>query len=205
MKLYYAPGACSLSPHIVLRELGLDFTLERVDTKAKTTASGASFLPISPMGYVPALELDDGSVLTEGAAIVQYLADANGAAHLAPANGTIARVRLQEQLNFLSSELHKGFTPLFRPDLDEAARAYAVANVERRLDRVEQILSDGRAYLFGDEFTVADAYLFVISNWTRPTRIALDRWPNLVKFRARVAARPAVQDALQAEGLQLAA
>lgn len=201
MKLYYSPGACSLSPHIVLRELGKDFELERVDAASKITETGADFRRTNPKGYVPALELDNGEVLTEGAAIVQYLADSNRAVELAPATGTLARARLQEQLNFLASELHKAFGPLFHADASPDAKNAAPANVGRRLDLIEKTLSDGRSYLLGDSFSVADAYLFVLSSWTGPTGIGLQKWPWLQAFVERVSQRPAVKAAMAAEGL----
>lgn len=201
MKLYYAPGACSLSPHIVLRELGLQFDLERVDLATKKTTSGADFLKINPKGYVPALQFDDGEVLTEGAAIVQYLADRKPDARLAPPGGSLPRTRLQEQLNFLASELHKAFTPLFQRNASEETKRAALGNVERRLDLVEQMLADGRPYLMGDTYTVADAYLFVLSGWSKPTGIDLGRWPKLSAFVQRMRQREAVGAALRAEGL----
>jgi glutathione S-transferase len=201
MKLYYSPGACSLSPHIILREVGSVFELERVDAATKTTESGEDFRKVNPKGYVPALRLDDGDVLTEGAAIVQYIADTNGANELAPRPGTIGRARLQEHLNFVASELHKAFAPLFRPDASEEAKNAASANVGLHLDHVERILGDGRSYLLGDTFTVADAYLFVVSSWAVPTGIGLDRWPSVAAFVERVRSRPAVQAAMAAEGL----
>ncbi|TAJ37367.1 MAG: glutathione transferase GstA [Reyranella sp.] len=201
MKLYYAPGACSLSPHISLREAGAAFDLERVDTRTRTTESGADYLAINPKGYVPALQLDDGEVLTEGAAVVQFIADRHPAAGLAPANGSLERARLQEHLNFIASELHKAFTPLFDPSAPKAAKQAAPAAVARRLDHFERLLADGRAYLLGERFSVADAYLFTVASWTGPTGIGLDRWPRLAAFVARVAARPAVQAAMQVEGL----
>jgi glutathione S-transferase len=201
MKLYYIPGACSLSPHIVLREIGLAFDLERVDPATRTTERGEDFKKVNPKGYVPALRLDDSEVLTEGAAIVQYLADANGGSELAPPAGTMARARLQEQLNFVASELHKAFSPLFRSDTVPEAKAAAAEAVGRRLGDVEDILGDGRPYLLGDKFTVADAYLFVVAGWTAPTGIGLDRWPRLAALVERVRDRPAVRAAMAAEGL----
>lgn len=201
MKLYYAPGACSLSPHISLREAGAAFDLERVDTKTHRTESGADYLVINPKGYVPALQLDGGEVLTEGAAVVQFIADRHPASGLAPANGSLERARLQEHLNFIASELHKAFTPLFDRSAPEAAKQAAPAAVARRLDHVERLLADGRAFLLGERFSVADAYLFTVASWTGPTGIGLDRWPKLAAFVARVAARPSVQAALRAEGL----
>ncbi len=201
MKLYYSPGACSLSPHIVLRELGYDFELERVDHATKTTEGGRDFLSVNAKGYVPALQLRDGEVLTEGAAIVQYLADAKSDTTLVPAPGTIERARLQEQLNFIASELHKAFSPLFGGSTQDAEKQAAVDRVALKLDQVEAALADGRPYLLGNSFTVADAYLFVVSGWTKPTGIGLDRWPNLRAHSERVGKRPNVQAALRAEGL----
>jgi glutathione S-transferase len=201
MKLYYSPGACSLSPHIILREIGSAFDLERVEGATKTTESGEDFRQVNPKGYVPALRLDGGEILTEGAAIVQYIADTNGANELAPSAGTVGRARLQEHLNFVASELHKAFSPLFHADASEEAKSAAPANVGRHFDHVEQVLSDGRSYLLGETFTVADAYLFVVSSWAAPTGIGLDRWPNLAAFVERVRGRPAVKAAMAAEGL----
>lgn len=201
MKLYYSPGACSLSPHIILREIGAEFELERVDGATKTTERGEDFRQVNPKGYVPALRLPDGEVLTEGAAVVQYIADAHGARDLAPPVGTIARARLQEHLNFVASELHKAFSPLFQPSASAEAKAAAPENVGRRFDHVERVLGDGRPYLLGETFTVADAYLFVVSSWAVPTGIGLDRWPLLAAFVERVRGRPTVRAAMAAEGL----
>ncbi len=201
MKLYYSPGACSLSPHIVMRELNLAFELERVDSSTRKTESGVDFLTVNPSGYVPALRLDNGEILTEGAAVVQFLADQYADSELAPRAGTMERARLQEHLNFIASELHKAFGPLFKPDSTEAAKRDAVANVAQRFERFENILKDGRLYLMGEQFSVADAYLFVVSGWAIPTGIGLDKWPKLRAFGERVAARKAVQAALRAEGL----
>jgi glutathione S-transferase len=201
MKLYYAPGACSLSPHISLREAGVSFDLEKVDTRTRRTESGADYLSINAKGYVPALQLDDGEVLTEGAAVVQFIADRHPDVGLAPAGGTLERARLQEHLNFIASELHKAFTPLFDPSAPEDAKQAAPAAVARRLDHVERLLADGRAFLLGERFSVADAYLFTVASWTGPTGIGLDRWPRLAAFVARVAARPSVRAAMRAEGL----
>lgn len=204
MKLYYAPGACSLAPHIALREAGVAFDLEKVDLAARKTEKGRDFTAVNANGYVPALELDGGEVLTEGPAIVQYIADRTPAAGLAPANGTLARARLQEQLNFISTELHKSFSPLFKSDSTEAEKDKARTKVRSRFDHVERLLADGRAFLAGDAFTVADSYLFTVARWTQPTGIGLDAWPHLKAYVARVSGRPAVQAALKAEGLQAA-
>ena len=205
MKLFYAPGACSLSPHIVLRELGLPFELEAVDLRSKTTASGGDFTTINPKGYVPALQLDDGEVLTEGAAIVQYLADKHAPGTLAPSAGTVERARVNGHLNFVAAELHKAFGPLFNPAIAPEARDAALANLRRKLDVVDTALSDGRPYLTGPDFTVADAYLFVVLNWTPKFGVDLARWPRLDAFSRRVIARTAVRAAMAAEGLQKAA
>jgi glutathione S-transferase len=197
MKLYLMPGACSLSPHIVLRELGLDF--EPVVVKRdKSTSNGRNFLEVSPNGYVPALELDDGHVLTEGPAIVQYLADQKPDAGLAPANGTWARYDLQSTLNFISTEIHKTFSPLFSPTTTDDARKAQLDKLTLRLGVIAPRL-EGKQYLFGDAFTVADAYLFTVLTWSRYVNFDLSAWPSVVAFMERVSARPAVQAALEAE------
>lgn len=201
MKLYYAPAACSLAPHIALLEIGATFTTEKVDTKSKTTATGADFLAINPKGYVPALELDDGDVLTEGVVMQQYIADLKPDAKLAPARGTKERRKLEELLVFLSTEVHKNFSPLFAPGTPDAYKETAKGNISRRLDYLEQQLGDGRKFLTGDQFTIADAYLFTLSNWTKFVGIDLARWPNISAFAGRVAQRPTVQAAMKAEGL----
>jgi len=200
MKLYYAPGACSLSPHIVSRELGLAVELKKVNTKDKTVEGGGDFWKVNPRGYVPALELDNGQVLTEGPAIVQYLADQKPDSGLAPRNGSFERYRLQEWLNFLTTELHKQFSPLFKPNTPEDYKKIAKENLAARFDWLDKQLA-GKDYLMGKQFTVADAYAFVLLNWTKFQSIDLSKWPNLQAFQARVGARPKVQEALQAEGL----
>lgn len=200
MKLYYSPGACSMASHIVLNEIGRPFTAERVDNAAKKTASGEDFLAINPKGKVPVLVVE-GEVLTEGPAILQFIADAAGAETLAPKPGTMKRARVTEALTYVSSELHPAFSPLFNPALDEAAKAAARKAVAAKLDWLESRLADGRAYLTGSDFTIADAYAFVVANWANFTGIALDAWPRLAAFMARVAARPATQATLRAEGL----
>ena len=200
MKLYFSPGACSLSPHIVAREAGLPVTLVRVDTKGKKTITGDDYLSINGKGYVPLLELDDGTRLTEGPAIVQYLADRAPQKKLAPANGTIERYKLQEWLNFITSELHKQFSPLFDPSMPEDAKAKFRDKIAARFDWVVAQLGD-KPYLTGEDFTVADAYLFTVANWTKYTGIDLAHWPLLQAYMARVAARHAVQAALKEEGL----
>ncbi len=200
MKLFYSPGACSLSPHIVLRELGLPFDLERVDTKKARTASGGDYLAVNPKGYVPTLQLDDGQLLTEGPAIVQDLADRKPERGLAPPAGTFARYRLQEWLNYITSELHKSMGSLFNPRMPPDWQQFTKDGLARKLDFLAGHLA-ARAHLLGDAFTVADAYLFVVLSWTRYLGIDLARWPALQAFQARVAARPAVHAALKAEGL----
>lgn len=200
MKLYLKPGACSLSPHIVLCELGLPHETEVVDTKAGKTAGGVDFSTINPKGFVPALALDNGEVLTEGPAIVQYLAEQKPEAGLLPPPATLARARVQELLNFIGTDIHKSFTPLFRPEAADGWKATGRANIERHFTFLNKVL-DGRAFLTGDAFTVADAYLFTVLGWTKFVNIDLAPWPNLVAYQQRIAARPAVQAALKSEGL----
>jgi glutathione S-transferase len=202
MKLYFSPGACSLSPHIVAHELGIELALEKVDTKTKKIASnGSDYLTINPKGYVPALALDDGGVLTEGPAIVQYLADKKPDAKLVPPNGTLERYRLQEMLGYINSEIHKTYSPLFNPNTSPELRQERLEYLRKRYTFLEPLLAD-RKYLFGDQFTVADAYLFVVTNWSKPVKFDLSEFPNIVAFQKRVAARPAVQAAMAAEGLR---
>jgi glutathione S-transferase len=200
MKLYFSPGACSLSPHIVLREAGLPFTLAQVSTKTHTLADGSDFYAINPKGYVPALQLDSGELLTEGPAIVQYVADQVPASGLAPAAGTLARYRLLEWLNYISTELHKGFSPLFNPAMPAEAKTLARTKLLERMGWVNAQL-DGRSYLLGEPFTVADAYLFTVAGWGKYVGVDFSSLTHLQAFVARVAARPAVQEALKAEGL----
>jgi glutathione S-transferase len=198
MKLYFSPGACSLSPHIVLHELGLPFDLIKVDMGTKKTSDGADFTAINPKGYVPTLETDDGRVLTEGPAIVQYLADLKSDAKLAPANGTFERYRLQEWLNFISTEIHKSFSPLFNQAIPAAVKEIYIDKLKQRFALVEATLSQ-QDFLMGSQFTVADAYLFTVSRWSHAFKIDLNQWPGIAKFFARVKARPAVKAALDAE------
>lgn len=200
MKLYFAPGACSLSPHIALREAGFAVDLEKVDLKAKTTAGGEDFKAVNPKGYVPALKLDDGTVLTEAATIVQYVADRKPETKLAPAAGTPDRYRLQEWLNFIATEIHKGTSPLFNPATPDAYKQMVLAKLGERYDYLSKQL-EKRPFVMGQAFTVADGYLFTILNWTKFLSIDLGKWPVLKAFYDRVAARPAVQAALKAEGL----
>ena len=198
MKLYYTSGACSLSPRIVLEEAGLPYEAEAVDLKTKLTASGADYDKISPKGYVPALILDNGELLTEGPAIVQYVADQVPEKNLVPANGTLARYHVQEWLNFIGTELHKSCSPFFNPASGKEWKEIASANLERRLAYVNEQL-EGKPYLMGEDFSVADGYLFTVLGWMKFVRIDLAKWPNLAAFVDRVAARPAVKAALKAE------
>lgn len=200
MKLYFSPGACSLSPHIALLESGLPFTTERVSLRTRQTASGADYGAINPKGYVPALELKDGAVLTEGPAIVQYIADQAPQKALMPAAGTTDRYRAIEWLNFIGTELHKNFSPLFNPASGDDAKAGARAQLTKRFAYAALML-EGRDYLVGDHFTVADGYLFTVSNWAAVVQFDLSPWPVLQAYQARIAARPAVQQAMRAEGL----
>jgi glutathione S-transferase len=199
-KLYYSPGACSLSPHIALREAGLPFELAMASTKTKKLADGSDFNAINPKSQVPVLEFDDGQRLTEGPVIVQWIADQVPAKGLAPAAGTMARYRLMEWLNFITSELHKGFSPLFNPAMPEEAKALARAKLGEKLAWVDQQLA-GRDYLMGEGFTVADGYLFTVAGWGKYVGVDIAPLGNLSAYMARVAARPAVQEALKAEGL----
>jgi glutathione S-transferase len=204
MKLYYTPGVCSLAPHIVLKEAGLAFTGIKTDIRAKTTDGGGDYWKTNPLGYVPALELDDGTVLTEGPAIMQYIADRAPDKGLAPANGTVARYQMQSWLNLISSELHKGFTPLIAaaiaPKLNDDSRQVFQERLAMRLKMVDTHLGK-HPYLMGSAFSVPDAYLFTVLRWTPRTKIDLAQYPNLVAFMARMESRPAVRAALDAEGL----
>lgn len=199
MKLYHSPGACSLAVHIALIEAGASFTLEKVDLRAKTLESGADYLAVSPRGAVPALALDDGAVLTEAVAILQFVTDSLTPGAL-PAAGTLARARLQELLNYIATEIHKVYSPLFRPISDEG-RAAQLALLDLRLRVIENRLADGRAYLGGEEYSIADGYFFTVTNWSRVVGHDLSGFPAILALRKRIAARPAVQAALKAEGL----
>jgi glutathione S-transferase len=201
MKLYYATGTCSLSPHIVAREAGIDLTLEKVDLTTKKTSSGRDYLAINPKGYVPALELDDKRVLTEGPAIVQYLADQKPESGLAPQNGTFERYKLQEMLNYITAELHKTYSPLFKDTTPQETRAERIAYLQRRYKLIDHLL-EGKNFLFGDRFTVADAYLFAVTRWAHGAKVDLSELKHLLAFQERVAARPAVKAAMEAEGLK---
>ena len=200
MKLYYSPGACSLSPHIVLREAGLAFEPVLASTKTHKLQDGTDYYGINPKGYVPLLELDDGQRLSEGPAIIQYIADQAPGKQLAPANGTMARYRLQEWLNFITTELHKTFSPLFNPAISDDAKGVFRTKLHERFKWVDEQLA-GKQFLMGDQFSVADAYLFTVSNWGQHVGVDLSAYPDLVAYRGRVAARPAVQEAMKAEGL----
>ena len=201
MKLYFTPGACSLSPHIVAHEAGLEVTLVKVDLASKQTSDGRDYLAINPKGYVPALELDSDELLTEGPAIVQYLADQRPDTGLVPAAGTLERYHVQETLGYINSEIHKSYSPLFNSKTTPEARQEKEAYLRKRYALLEKQLA-GKSYLFGDHFGVADAYLFTVTNWTRPLKLELlADFPNLAAFQERVAARPAVRAAMVAEGL----
>lgn len=200
MKLYYTPGACSLSPHIVANELGIALQLEKVDLKTKKTESGADFVSINPKGYVPALVLDNGELLTEGPAIVQYLADLKPESGLAPANGTFARYRLQEILTYINSEIHKSYSPLFNPSTSAEVRAEREEYLRKRYTLIEKTLGE-QPFMLGSSYSVADAYLFTVTSWANHLKLDLSAFPNLLAFQKRVGERPAVQAALRAEGL----
>ena len=199
MKLYFSPGACSFSPHLALREAGIDFELVKVDLKSHTLVSdGSDFRRISPKGYVPVLELDNGKRLSEGPAIVQYIADLKPDAGLAPKAGSFERYQLQEWLGFINSEIHKNFSPLFNPNTSEEAKANTRQNLGNRLTYVAEQLG-ANDFLMGSQFTVADGYLFTVLNWSQWTAIDLSQWPTLVAFQERISNRPSVQEARAAE------
>lgn len=201
MKLYYLPGACSLASHIMLREVGAEFEIEQVDPSAGRTASGENYRTISPNGYVPALDIGDGGVLTEGVAVMQHIADRHPDKAFSPALGSVARARLQQFLNFAAAELHKSWSPLFSDRSTGDEKAAAATKVASKFDYLEDVLSDGRDFLVENQFSAADAYTFVLANWANVKGIDLNGWPNLARFVARVMARPATRDAMQAEGL----
>lgn len=200
MKLYYSRGACSLAVHIALYEIAASFETEKVDSKTKLMASGGDFRTINPNGYVPVLALDNGELLTEAATVLQYVADQKPGSGLAPPAGTMPRYRLMEWLTFISSELHKGYSPLFSPNTPEEYKTTARDRLAQRLGYVDGKLA-GRQYLLGDQFTIADAYLFVVVNWSRAVSVNLTAFQNLQQFQERVAKRPATQSAMRAEGL----
>jgi glutathione S-transferase len=190
-----------MSPHIVAQELGIPLTLVKVDTQTKKLADGSDYWPINPKGYVPAVELDNGELLTEGPTIVQYLADRKPEAKLVPPAGTFERYRVQEMLGYINSEIHKTYSPLFRPTTPPETRKEREEYLRKRYKLVDERLARG-PYLFGDQFTVADAYLFTVTNWSNFLKLDLSEFANLMAFQARVAARPAVQAAMTAEGLR---
>lgn len=200
MKLYYSPGACSLAPHIVLRESGMDYSLEKTDLSAHRTAQGTDFYAVNSRGQVPVLELDDGARLTEGPIIAQYIADKANNTDLMPAAGTMARYRVMEWQNYVTAELHKSYTPLFNPDLNDDGKRVIAENLKKKYRWLSSKL-EGRQYLTGDTFTAADAYLFTVSGWAPQVNLDLSDLPLLQQYLKRVAARPAVQAALRAEGV----
>ena len=200
MKLYYSPGACSLSPHVALIEAGIPFELILASTKTHKLADGTDYYSINPLGYVPLLELDDGTRLAEGAAIVQYIADLAPAAKLAPANGTMERYKLQQWLAFIGTELHKNFAPLFKPGTPEETKTASKEQLMSRLGWVDGELA-GKQFLMGDTYTVADGYLFNVTNWAAYVKLDIAGFANIAALRARVAAKPSVQAAMKAEGL----
>jgi glutathione S-transferase len=199
MKLYYAPGACSLAPHIAAAEAGVPVDLVKVDIRAKKLEDGGDYLQVNPKGAVPALGLDEGGVLTENAVVMQYIAERAPGSELVPASG-LARWRLLELLNYIGTEVHKGFGPLWNPSTSPEAREAAISNLSKKFDFLEKQLGDG-PYLTGQAFTIADAYAFAVLSWTGHLKVPFDRWPKLQAYMGRVAQRPAVQAALRAEGL----
>jgi glutathione S-transferase len=199
MKLYYSPGACSQAPHILLHEIGLDHDAARVDLKAKTLEDGSDYLKVNPKGAVPALELDNGEVLTENAVVLQYLGDRANWPEVLPPPGNFRRYRVLEMVNFITTELHKSFAPLFKPDAGDETKAFFRQQIGQRLDYLEPKLGDG-PFLFGDDLTLPDPYLFVITGWAERL-IGLERWPNLRAFRERMMQRPSVRHVLRFEGL----
>jgi glutathione S-transferase len=204
MKLYFFPGACSMSPHIVANELGISLTLEKVDLNTKKLSDGSDFSAVNPKNQVPVLRLDNGEILTEGPTIVQYLADTKPNAKLIPASGTMERYRVQEMLGYINSEIHKPYVPLFNPSTSAEVRQGAEATLRKKYTLIEKQLAKG-PFLFGEQFTVADAYLFTVTNWANFVKLDLSEFPNLLAYQKRVAARPAVQATLVAEGLAPAA
>jgi glutathione S-transferase len=200
MKLYFSPGACSLSPHIVLHETGLPFTTEKVDLRSKQTAAGADYLAINPKGYVPALAIDEGGLLTEGPAIIQFLADKVPEKQLAPPNGSLERYKMMSWLTFIGTEIHKNYSPMFDPSRPDEARATATNNLLKRYAYVDSMLA-GQDYLLGSDFSVADVYLFVVTNWAGMLKLDLSGYQHVAAFQKRMFSRPAVQQAMKAEGL----
>lgn len=201
MKLYYLPGACSLASHIMLHEVGAQFDIESVNTKEGRTERGLAYREISPNGYVPALEIETGEHLTEGVAVLQYIADTHPDRAFSPKPGSVARARLQQYLNFAAAELHKSWGPLFTDGASAAEQEAAKTKVATKFDHLESVLSDGRDYLVENRFSVADAYVFVLVSWANFKEINLSNWPNLARFVDRIFARPATLAAMKAEGL----
>ena len=200
MQLYFSPGVCSLASHITILEAGLSVDLKRTDIRAKKLEDGSDYLAVNSKGMVPALRLDNGQVLTEGPVILQYLADQKPESSLAPKAGTLERYRLQEWLNYITSEIHKGYTPLFNPANDPAVKEFALTNLKKKFAWLDTQLAS-KKFLLGDTFTIADAYLFTVMNWTHGLGIDLSPWPAIKDYQARVAARPKVQEAMGVEGL----
>lgn len=200
MKLYFSPGACSLASHIVLRELAIPFEIERVDTKKKKTEKGDDYNMISDKGYVPLLKLDNGQYISEGSVIMQYLADQKPEAKLFPAHGTMERIRVQEWLNYITSELHKAHTPLFYPELKGVASEFYSERIYKAYDYLSKKL-EGHDFLTGSQFTIADAYLFTVLTWAGYVGLKIDQWPRLIGYRTKIAQRPSVVAAMAAEGL----
>ena len=200
MKLYYAPGACSLAPHIVAREAGIDLELQKVDTKTKTMATEGDYWAVNPKGYVPALKLDDGAILTEVSAIVQYLGDLQPGSGMVPKCGSPERYRLLEMVGYVATEIHKSYNPLWYPTTPDETKESARAYLKKRYALLEKELA-GKQFLLGDKFTAADAYLYAVTNWSRAAKLDLSEFPHVLAYQKRVAARPAVQAALKAEGL----
>ena len=200
MKLYYSPGACSMAPHIVAREAGYKLELEKVDIPNKKTSDGSDYWAINPKGYVPALQLDDGKVLTEVGVIIQYLADQKPESGLAAKPGSMERYHQMEAVNFAATEVHKQLGALFNPKMTPEMKEVQMGTIERRFNALEKLLA-GKQFITGDKFTIADAYLFTVLRWTGPLKVDLGKWPNIKNLVARVGARPAVQETLKAEGL----
>lgn len=202
MKFYYSPGACSLSPHIVIKELGIEVDLVKVDLSKKITENGEDFYLINPKGQVPTIKLDSGEILTEGVAIVQFLADTAKNDAMKSPLGSIERARLQEVLNFITTSIHKTFGYIFAYSNIEDVKNVAIAQLEKAYGFIDDKLSDGRDFILGDNFSQADAYLFTTTRWTKPTGIGLDKWPNLKKYAQRIASRPSVVAAMKEEGIE---
>lgn len=200
MKLFLKPGACSLSPHIILEEAGLTYETDTVDVKKKLTGAGEDYLKINPKGYVPSLQLDNGDVLTEAPAVLQYIADQVPEKKLVPALNSLDHYRLQAWLTFIGTELHKSYSPFFNRAASDDWKAASLANIERRIEHTNNEL-EGKTWLMGDNFTIADAYLFVVLRWSGFIKLDLSRWPNVAAYMERVGERPAVKAALAAEGL----